>query len=199
MGFSRQEYWSGLPCPSPGIEPRPPALQADTLPSEPPGTRRSELHKYVPDKHLKSDPGVGGGAQLSGLAHPSECWSPWGRPHGEPLSLGGRGCPITARVRPGRGGLGEPAASVNASPSHPGAAGARFIWQTPRAPIRQQAQAHCRREGARSEAARSPLLPLRPRSLPTLPGVDTVPLPSRWSSPPRSGRWGHSRAPYVSG
>ena len=41
--FSRQEYWSGLPFPSPGdlpdpgIEPRSPALQADALPSEPPG------------------------------------------------------------------------------------------------------------------------------------------------------------------
>ena len=43
MGFSRQEYWSGLPFPSPGdlpdpgIEPGSPALQADPLPSEPPG------------------------------------------------------------------------------------------------------------------------------------------------------------------
>ena len=43
MGFSRQGYWSGLPFPSPGdlpdpgIEPRSPALQADALPSEPPG------------------------------------------------------------------------------------------------------------------------------------------------------------------
>jgi len=42
MGFSRQEYWSGLPFHSPGdlhnpgIEPRSPALQADFLPSEPP-------------------------------------------------------------------------------------------------------------------------------------------------------------------
>ena len=42
MGFSRQEYWSGLPFPSPGdlpdpgIEPRSPALQADALTSEPP-------------------------------------------------------------------------------------------------------------------------------------------------------------------
>ena len=41
MEFSRQEYWSGLPFPSPrdllnpGIEPRSPALQADSLPSEP--------------------------------------------------------------------------------------------------------------------------------------------------------------------
>ena len=43
MGFSRQEYWSGLPFPSPGdlpypgIEPGSPTLQADTLTSEPPG------------------------------------------------------------------------------------------------------------------------------------------------------------------
>ena len=40
MDFSRQEYWSWLPFPSPGdlpdpgIEPRSPALQADALPSE---------------------------------------------------------------------------------------------------------------------------------------------------------------------
>ena len=43
MGFSRQEYWSGLPFPSPGDLPDPvielgsPALQADALLSEPPG------------------------------------------------------------------------------------------------------------------------------------------------------------------
>ena len=43
MGFSRQEYWSGLPFPSPGdlpdpgIKPRSPALQAEALTSEPPG------------------------------------------------------------------------------------------------------------------------------------------------------------------
>ena len=43
MEFSRQEYWSGLPFPSPGdlpdlgIEPRSPAFQADALTSEPPG------------------------------------------------------------------------------------------------------------------------------------------------------------------
>ena len=40
MGFSMQEYWSGLPFPSsgdlsdPGIEPGSPALQADSLPTE---------------------------------------------------------------------------------------------------------------------------------------------------------------------
>ena len=40
MGFSRQEYWSGLPFPSPGdlpnpgIEPKSAALQADSFPTE---------------------------------------------------------------------------------------------------------------------------------------------------------------------
>ena len=43
MGFSKQEYWSGLSFPSPGdlpdpgIESRSSALQVDSLPSEPPG------------------------------------------------------------------------------------------------------------------------------------------------------------------
>ena len=43
LGFSRQELWSGLPCPppgnlhNPGIKPRCPALQVDSLPSEPQG------------------------------------------------------------------------------------------------------------------------------------------------------------------
>ena len=42
-GFSRQEYWSGLPCPppgdlpNPGIEPWSPAMQTDSLPSQPSG------------------------------------------------------------------------------------------------------------------------------------------------------------------
>ena len=55
MGFSRQEYWSGLPFSSPGnlpnsgIEPRSPALQADSLPSEPPGAHlnTSNIHFNV--------------------------------------------------------------------------------------------------------------------------------------------------------
>ena len=44
MGFFRQKYWSGLPCPPPGDLPNPgmdhrsPALQADSLPSEPQGS-----------------------------------------------------------------------------------------------------------------------------------------------------------------
>ena len=50
LGFSRQEYWSGLPCASPGdlpnprIEPRSPELQVDSLLSEPPG---KHSHTYI--------------------------------------------------------------------------------------------------------------------------------------------------------
>ena len=49
MGFSRLEYWSGLPFPSPGnlpnpgIEPGSPAFQADTLTSAPPGKPLSQI------------------------------------------------------------------------------------------------------------------------------------------------------------
>ena len=48
MGFSKQEYWSGslLPppgyLPNPGIEPRSPTLQVDSLLSEPPGKPRED-------------------------------------------------------------------------------------------------------------------------------------------------------------
>ena len=47
MGFSGQEYWSGLPFPSPGdlpnpgIEPGSASLEADAVTSEPPGKPRS--------------------------------------------------------------------------------------------------------------------------------------------------------------
>ena len=50
-GFSRQGYWSGSPfpylgdLPNPGIEPGSPTLQADALPSEPPGKLVMLLHK----------------------------------------------------------------------------------------------------------------------------------------------------------
>ena len=46
IGFSKQEYWSGLPVhspgdlPDPGLEPKSPTLQADSLLSEPPGKQR---------------------------------------------------------------------------------------------------------------------------------------------------------------
>ena len=52
MGFSRQEDWGGLPCPPPGdllkrwMEPASPALQADSLPTEPPGMAISTLLQY---------------------------------------------------------------------------------------------------------------------------------------------------------
>ena len=55
MEFSRQEYWSGLPflsprdLPNPGIEPGYPTLQADALPSEPPGkSKQSEVAQSCP-------------------------------------------------------------------------------------------------------------------------------------------------------
>ena len=52
MEFSRQEYWNGLPFPSPadlpnpGIEPRSAALQADSLPSEPPARLRARRRRW---------------------------------------------------------------------------------------------------------------------------------------------------------
>ena len=55
-GFSRQEYWGGLPCPplgelsNPGIEPKPPALQVDSLSSEPPG---KPCLMYECDQHFR--------------------------------------------------------------------------------------------------------------------------------------------------
>ena len=64
MGFSKQEYWSGLPFPSPGnlsdprIEPKSLALQADDLTSEPPGkplikSNTSLLKSYKIQKRMK--------------------------------------------------------------------------------------------------------------------------------------------------
>ena len=53
MGFCRQEYWSGLPFPSPGdlpgpgIKPGSPALEADALTSEPPGKPIKMLIKLI--------------------------------------------------------------------------------------------------------------------------------------------------------
>ena len=61
MGFPRQEYWSGLPSPSPGdlpnpgIKPRSPALQADALTSEPPG----KPNKDYREPELASSMGCG--------------------------------------------------------------------------------------------------------------------------------------------
>ena len=73
MGFSRQEYWSRLPFPSPGdlpdsgIEPRSPALQADALPSEPTGRLYLKLSK------LQTEPTLLCGSP-SPLPHSSPTW-----------------------------------------------------------------------------------------------------------------------------
>ena len=50
MGFYRQEYWSGLPFPTPGIKPGSPALQADSLLSELP-VKHLETHISYPHNH----------------------------------------------------------------------------------------------------------------------------------------------------
>ena len=56
MGFSRQQYWSGLPLPSPedlpntGIKPSSPSLQADSLPSEPPEKSLPSWGQPLPEK-----------------------------------------------------------------------------------------------------------------------------------------------------
>ena len=53
MGLPRQDYWSGLSFSSPGdlpnlgIEPESPALQADSLPSEPPGKPKDKTCPWV--------------------------------------------------------------------------------------------------------------------------------------------------------
>ena len=75
MGFSRKEYWGGLPFPSPGdlphlgIEPRLPALQADSLLSEPPG--KQFLAKLVFQQSLDAS------------------WPLWGEPFLRVLGLTG--------------------------------------------------------------------------------------------------------------
>ena len=61
IGFSRQEHWSELPCPPPedlpnlGINPGCPALQADSLPSEPPGNTEDYEKKLDLERGLDRD------------------------------------------------------------------------------------------------------------------------------------------------
>ena len=71
MGFSRQDYWSGLPFPSPGdipnpgIKPESPSLQTGALPSEPPGKpllMEVLINYYYP--HLKEESQLAGGTGL---------------------------------------------------------------------------------------------------------------------------------------
>ena len=78
MGFSRQEYWSGLPFPSPGdvpnpgIEPRSPALQADTLTSEPSGKPVKLV--ILTTKWESSGEAIHYWEQDLCFSHPSWCW-----------------------------------------------------------------------------------------------------------------------------
>ena len=64
MEFSRQEYWSGLPflspedLPDPVIKPRAPALQADSLPAEPPGKSAVDSYDLTVRKEMGSVPSM---------------------------------------------------------------------------------------------------------------------------------------------
>ena len=67
LGFPRREYWSGLPFPSPedlpdpGIEPvcpESPALQADSLLSEPPGKNLKMAGGFIVEEHPLNPVGV---------------------------------------------------------------------------------------------------------------------------------------------
>ena len=72
--FSGQEYWSVLPCPPPGdlpnlgIEPRSPALQANSLPSETPIYQKYTENIIINSKTLKIFP-LRLGATKSGYSH----------------------------------------------------------------------------------------------------------------------------------
>ena len=77
MGFPRQEYWSVCitisfsgNLPDPGIEPRSPALQADALPSEPPGKPNIILYSTVLKKLLYSS------KSCPTLCEPMDCSTP---------------------------------------------------------------------------------------------------------------------------
>ena len=86
MGFSRQEYWSGLPFPSPGdlpnsgVEPRSPGLQADSLLYEPPWkpslyhTVQQSYHNFLKDPSKFSSP-AGPVPPKPPCSHPL-CWHP---------------------------------------------------------------------------------------------------------------------------
>ena len=87
MEFSRQEYWHGLPfpppgdLPNPGIEPRSPALQADSLLSEPPG--KPELKNGTLKMKLQDDSLTlifHAGLEKDSLFHIALPWVAWLQP-----------------------------------------------------------------------------------------------------------------------
>ena len=101
MGFSRQEYWSGLPFPSPGdlpnagIETGAPALQADGSSSEP-----VEIHFLSctshPVPHMRPVAAIPVKIDLEHPQHTQcsvgQCWMPWGN--------GALGCLLTSAFLP---------------------------------------------------------------------------------------------------
>ena len=84
MGFPRQESWSRLPFPSPGdlihpgMEPRSPALQADSLPSEPSGKPLQALWLLVDSASESGGGGGGGVAKSCASLCDAMDWSPLG-------------------------------------------------------------------------------------------------------------------------
>ena len=114
MEFSRQEYWSGLPLPSPrdlpnpGIEPWSPALQADSLPSEQPG--KSSIFQIrtllcPPTEACPFSPCLPTSAQVRPA--PSFCPSPAlstasGYPRGQRGQSGTLVLPVPLRPEPGQ-------------------------------------------------------------------------------------------------
>ena len=103
LEFSRQEYWSGLPCPSPGdlpnpgMESRSPASQVDSLPSEPPGNPGiyfwvtandlRVLSRGVTQRHFRVK-------SLSLRALHSISWRDWCLEEGGHCAVGRRGDPV---------------------------------------------------------------------------------------------------------
>ena len=88
MAFSGQKYWSGLSFPSPGdlpnpgIKPRSPTLQVDSLPSEPPGKPNIPLYIYsVTHTHTHTQ-GNGDPLQYSCLGNPMDRRAWWAIVHG---------------------------------------------------------------------------------------------------------------------
>ena len=85
MGFSRQEYWNGLPCsppgdlPYPGIKPRSPTLQADSSPSESLGKPRVIISISKGPGPFRGPGGIPHQASTYELS--SAIWGPGGIPH----------------------------------------------------------------------------------------------------------------------
>ena len=96
MEFSKQEYWSGVPFPStgdipdPGIEPESPALQADSLPSEPPGKSLGPATIFA--EYLISLVGFVGGPAVRKL--PASAGDPGSIPGSGRSPGGGNGTPL---------------------------------------------------------------------------------------------------------